>query len=581
MNVKEYIKTKNLLFDGGMGTYFSRLTRDSADTCEEANLKKPEMIEKIHAEYISCGAKAIKTNTFAAYRSKDKKAVIKAACDIAKRAVGDSDVFIFADMGPVEDVYKADSLYKEMVDIFIENGIHNFLFETLSDNRGVIAAAKYIKEILPESFVIVSYAVGAEGYTRTGRFIDKLIEEAGSCRDIDAVGLNCGSGPSRLSEILESIKTDKPVSVMPNAGYPTVLGSRTVYGASEDYFALKMADIAANGAKILGGCCGTTPLFIKKCAEAGVEAIKAEIKEEARQKTKMPQKSVRNSFFEKLSRGERVIAVELDPPEDMDTGFFINGAKKLRDAGCDIITVADCPVARPRMDSSILACKLKRELDIDSLPHMTCRDRNLNATKALLLGLSAEGVNNILAVTGDPLPSEKRDEVKSVFNFNSRMLIRFISSLNENVFSSPINICAALNINAVNFDVQLALAKEKIQSGAKVFLTQPMMTHSALLNLMRAKEELDAKVLCGIMPIVSYKNALYMNSEIAGITVDERITAMFEGKSRDEAERLGIKTALAAVDAAAPFCDGFYLITPFKRVDMMCEIVREILKKTF
>lgn len=156
-----------------------------------------------------------------------------------------------------------------------------------------------------------------------------------------------------------------------------------------------------------------------------------------------------------------MLAVELDPPVDDEIGFFMEGVAALRDAGADAVTIADCPVGRPRADSSLLACKVKRELGMEPLPHMACRDRNLNATKALLLGLSIEGVHNVLLVTGDPIPTEARDEVKSVFNFNSRKLARYVSGLNENELTTPFRLFGALNLNARNFAMQLKMAQEK------------------------------------------------------------------------------------------------------------------------
>ena len=174
-----------------------------------------------------------------------------------------------------------------------------------------------------------------------------------------------------------------------------------------------------------------------------------------------------NGLAAKLAAGRRVLAVELDPPVDDDPGFFLEGVRALRDAGADAVTISDCPVGRPRADSCLLSCKIRRETGVDPLPHMTCRDRNLNAVKALLLGLSIEGVHNVLLVTGDPIPSQDRDEVKSVFNFNSRKLARYVSGLNETTLRTPFRIFGALNVNAPNFAVQLRLALEKYREAGE------------------------------------------------------------------------------------------------------------------
>ena len=285
-----------------------------------------------------------------------------------------------------------------------------------------------------------------------------------------------------------------------------------------------------------------------------------------------------NTLAEKLDAGQRVIAVELDPPADDEIAFFLNGVRTLSEAGADVVTIADCPVGRPRADSSLLACKVKRELGVEPLPHMTCRDRNLNATKALLLGLSMEGVHNVLTVTGDPIPTEDRDEVKSVFNFNSRKLARYISGLNETSFRIPFRVFGALNLNARNFEMQLKIAKEKEACGVTGFLTQPVLSHEALENLKLAREELSGKILGGIFPVVSHKNACFLNNEIAGIRVCDEIVTLYEGLDRAAAEDLAVRISLRVAEAIAPYTDGYYLMTPFKRVELMTRILQGLQK---
>ena len=274
--------------------------------------------------------------------------------------------------------------------------------------------------------------------------------------------------------------------------------------------------------------------------------------------------------------GRRVVAVELDPPADDDISFFLEGVRTLRDAGADAVTIADCPIGRPRADSSLLACKIKRELGVEPLPHMTCRDRNRNAAKALLLGLSMEGVHNVLLVTGDPIPSEDRDEVKSVFNFNSRRLAAYVSGLNETVLRTPFCIFGALNVNAKNFDQQLRIALEKEENGVSGFLTQPVLSREALENLKTARRTLRGKILGGIYPVVSHKNACFLNNEIAGMHISEEIVSLYEGRDREEAEELAVAVSARIAEEIAPCTDGLYLMTPFRRVALMARILERL-----
>ena len=284
-----------------------------------------------------------------------------------------------------------------------------------------------------------------------------------------------------------------------------------------------------------------------------------------------------NTFWEALfDDGKRPFAIELDSPDTSDVSKFMAGAERLRDSGAGIVTIADCPVARPRMDSCLLACKLRRELGIEVLPHMTCRDKNVNAIKALLMGLSAENVNNVLAVTGDPIPRDKRDEVKGVYNFNSRTLAGYINSLRDTVLPENFKISAALNVNARNFSVELELAKEKQNNGVCAFFTQPVLTEQAFENLKLARKELRERILGGIFPIVSYKNAVFINSEVAGINVDEKIIKLYEDADRERGEMLALDISTEIAERIRPYVDGFYLMTPFGRVELVARIMNAI-----
>ncbi|MBQ5787488.1 MAG: methylenetetrahydrofolate reductase, partial [Oscillospiraceae bacterium] len=251
------------------------------------------------------------------------------------------------------------------------------------------------------------------------------------------------------------------------------------------------------------------------------------------------------------------------------------GVWNLSVAGADAVTIADCPIGRPRADSSLLACKIKRDMGIEPLPHMTCRDRNLNATKALLLGLTMEGVHNVLLVTGDPIPTEDRSEVKSVFNFNSRKLASYVGTLNQTL-TTPFRMFGALNVNARNFEIQLRMAKEKEENGISGFLTQPVLSREALENLKLARAELKGKILGGIYPIVSYRNACFLNNEIAGMRVCDEIIALYEGKDREEAEELAVRISTEIAKEITPYTDGIYLMTPFKRVGLITRILQNI-----
>lgn len=617
MNIRKYLEKEPLLFDGAMGTYLGKRYPDyGRPECEWMNLTDPERIVSAHKEYLYAGARAIKTNTFAINETmadmdeEMRGKAIKAGAVLAQQAVREYESetgketephFIFADMGPIlspeADIFAS---YRKIADVFLEQGIENFLLETLEDGRGIAELAGYIRDRAQDAFIIVSFGVSPEGFTRGGCFGRSLFRQMQQVEEVDAIGFNCISGPKHLQELIRRVDRRgcrKYLSVMPNAGYPTRINNRTFYSNNQAYFAGIMHEIARDGAAIIGGCCGTEPSYIREiaqmlneapvsvarpapartpCRAVGVSEAVGDSRETARRASENPE----NDFAVKLSQGERVIVVELDPPVMPEIDGFMEGAARYKKAGADAIDIADCPIARARIDSSLLACKVKRELNMTAIPHMTCRDRNMNATKALLLGLNVEGVNNVLTVTGDPVPLAQRQEVKTVFSYHSAVLAKHINTLNETVFpENPFLVSGALNINARQFDSQLTHAMRKIENGVSVLFTQPVMTKRGLENLKRARRELPVKLLAGLIPVVSYRNACFMQHEIAGIDVDERILALYEGKDREEGERLAERIVLEIAAQTREFSDGFYLITPFQRIALIERILQELRRK--
>ena len=580
MNIREHLaRRRPLLFDGAMGTYYGHPDQ----RVEQAGIDHPEAIAAIHRAYLQAGCRAIKTNTFsagvdAAFGDTARAAAyIEAACRLALAEAAPFDAAVFADLGPapLQTQRTPAETWQVQMELFLQQGVTNFLLETLPGEDGVAEAAAWLKQRCPDAFLLVSFAVDASGSTRLGQNGKDLLLRTAALDAVDAVGFNCMSGPGALLALTQSLPPlDKPLSVMPNAGYPAVLGRRTVYQGKPEYFAQKLAQLVQAGAAMVGGCCGTTPAHLAAAAALLPEFLPEQA---APQPPAVSRPAPRpNPLWEALESGRRVVAVELDPPGDDNLAPFVEGVQALHAAGADAITIADCPIGRPRADSSLLACKLKTELGIEPLPHMTCRDRNLNATKALLLGLSMQDVHNVLVITGDPIPTEARDEVKGVFNFNSRKLAQYISGLNETTLTTPFHIFGALNLNARNFEVQLRLAKEKEQNGVCGFLTQPVLSARALENLKTARRELHGRILGGIFPVVSYKNACFLNNEVSGMDVCQEICDLYKDLDRAAAEELAVRISVRIAREIEPYTDGLYLMTPFRRVALMRRILQQV-----
>ena len=587
IDVRAHLARKPLLFDGGMGTYYKA---KPGTECEQGNLLDPAGVRKVHREYLAAGAEAIKTNTFglprmAAARQPDWQALARAGWKLAAEAAVETGAAVFADLGPAPDTEAAPagSIYTAVARCFVEQGAKNFLFETLSSDAGVLEAVQAVKAQVPDAFVLVSFAVLPDGYTREGMYSKDLVRRMTESGIVDAVGFNCVSAPGAMRTLVQQLgSTALPLSVMPNAGYPVVTRTQVKYQGKPEYFAKELARIAAEGVRILGGCCGTTPAHIAalRAALDSLPAVEKAAPAVQVSTSEAPTVEKDDAFLRKLNAGKKVIAIELDSPKDADLTNYLAGAKRLQAAGADLLTIADCPIARARMDSSLVACRVHRELGLCTLPHMTCRDRNLNATKALLLGLYAEGVREVLAITGDPIPTAERDEVKNVYQFNSRKLAQYIVSLagEGREMPSPMTVFGALNLNARNFEVELRRAGEKLENGMSGFLTQPVLSEQAVENLRRTRETLGerAKILAGIMPVVSQRNAIFMENEVNGIHVAEDIMEAFAGLDREQGEALGLKISLKMAREALPYADGFYLMTPFNRVALMERLIARL-----
>lgn len=580
--VRELLAQGVLLFDGATGTALCAQSGEG-EAVERLCLTQPQRVLALHRAYLAAGCKAIKTNTFAAHVSlacenkDDQKTLIRAAYDLARRAGDAYDAAVFADIGPAPtDADSAAACYIAMAEQYLNVGATCFLFETMQSGEGLAEAAAYIKASCPDAWIMVSFAADADGFTRAGEQASALALQMSACGAVDAIGLNCICGAYHIRRLLSTLDVgDKWMSAMPNAGYPHVEEGRTYYDSAPAYYAQQVMECVKAGARIVGGCCGTTPEHIRQIARLLGTPMPPRVRMGDEKAAQPPEKGCRSRILRRLEQGRRITLVELDPPRSADIGGFMEGARQLEQAGADAITIADCPIGRARMDSSLLACKLSRELGIEALPHMTCRDRNVNATKALLLGLSMENVHNVLAVTGDPIPTGDRGSVKSVYQFNSRVLAKFIRGLGESGEAEPFFVCGGLNINAVRFDSELDRAKEKMDCGVSAFLTQPVLSEQAALHLERAMDELrGAKLIGGLFPVVSEKNARFLQSEVHGITVDEAVVRAYAGLDRAQGEDMAVRLCREAASRISPFVDGYYIMTPFQRVELVCRVIR-------
>lgn len=589
-----------LLFDGATGTYARTRPGFPEGPVELSCLSAPQEVAALHRAYLRAGSRAIKTNTFAAHvglavtDAQQQREVLLAAVEIARREAEAADALVFADIGPAPAGGDAQTAYAAMADVFLETGMDCFLLETLPGDEGVKETLERIRGRRPDAFIAVSFAADPDGFTRSGAPVSELITRVDALGTADAIGLNCVCGAYHMRRLLRGLPPVSAVKLaMPNAGYPHVEDGRLFYDSDPGYYAQQAAACVQEGAGILGGCCGTTPEHIRRVAQLlgrpqriaiAKSALAAEPERiaiaqsapAAEPERSAQERRCQSRIREKLASGGRVTLVELDPPGTAEIGRFLEGARMIAAAGADAVTIADCPIGRARMDASLLACKLHRELGLETLPHMTCRDRNVNATKALLLGLSMEGVHNVLTVTGDPVPTGDRGSVKGVFQFNSRVLARFVRSLAAGGETEPFFLCGALNVNAVCFERELERALEKEACGVEAFLTQPVLSEQAAKNLSAARRALSGWLIGGLFPVVSHRNALFLHSEVAGVTVDEAVMRAYEGLDREQGEAMAVRLCQTAAGRIRADTDGFYIMTPFQRTTLSARVVEAV-----
>lgn len=582
--IQDKLKKQKLLFDGAFGTYYAQVY-DTKELPERANTMYPERVCRIHEEYIEAGAQIIRTNTFASNTVsmdmpwKEVQENIRQGYRLARETVQSQNIYIAADLGqiPCDNQADREKVSKEYVEIcrtFLEEGAEVFVFETFSDMEDIREAIEFIGS---KAFIMVQFSVNQFGYSQSGLSARKLIQCAENIEWIDAVGFNCGVGPGHMQQIIRNISFSgkKFLTAVPNAGYPQIVSNRMIFDHQNiDYFAGKVSDIAVDGADIVGGCCGTTPEYIRKIREIiSFAQLEKAASVTLTKKENVPKKE--NAFFAGKA-GKKLIAVELAPPLGSDDEKLMDAAHLLLKSGVDVLTFPDSPSGRTRADSILMAEKVARETGMCVMPHICCRDKNAIAMRSQLLGAHINQIQNFLVITGDPIPSMMRGSVKSVFNFDSVGLMRIMNDMNEDQFvEAPICFGGAINQGRRNLEVEIERVKKKMEAGAAFFLTQPVSTKDGAERVRRIKQETGARILCGIMPFVSFKNAIFMKNEMTGIDVTDDVLSRYrEDMTREEGEQAGVRLAKEMMVLTDEFADGYYFSFPFNRVSMLEKILQ-------
>ena len=597
MKLKEALKSRVLTADGAMGTL---LYSYGLDYChEEMNLVRPELIEKIHSEYIAAGADIIQTNTYGAnaiklarYGLESKVVEInEAAIRLAKNAAKPGGQFVVGSIGGIRGVRKNDttleeilSAVKEQAEVLIKGEIDGLLLETYYDFEELTATLKLLRGLtdLPIIAQVSMQEVGvlSNGLTLNEAFTE--LEKLGA----DLVGVNCKLGPYHTIQALETVELPEQayISAYPNASLLDLDEGRVIYESEVDYFARAALELSKQGVRLIGGCCGTTPKHIEAVKKklANLKPIEKKLAKPRKEiLISEPEPTNTEPLHEKVKR-ERSVIVELDTPRHLEVDAFVEGAKVLYDNGADLIMMADNSLASPRVSNIAMGAILKQH-GIRSMPHITCRDRNLIGLQSHLMGLNALGLHDILAVTGDPTKVGDFPGATSVYDVSSMELIALIKQLNEGIsFSGKalrkkanFSVAAAFNPNVRVLDRAVSRLEKKIEHGADYFISQPVYSKEKIVEIYEATKQLAAPIYIGIMPLTSFRSAEFLHHEVPGIKLSDEVLERMkscDGDKDREAEE-GLAIAKELLDTATQYFNGIYLITPFLRYELTSELM--------
>ncbi len=604
---KERLGSEVILFDGGTGTYLYEKGIYINRCFEELNLVSPELISEVHRDYINAGADVIETNTYGANRFKLAPHGLDAklyeinfkGAQLAK-AVAKDLALVAGAVGPlgvqIEPIGKisfdeAKDFFKEQIQGLIDGGVDLIILESFALVKELIQAVRAVREISADIPIVAQVTINDSGVLLSGAPLSRFIEKIQDYK-IDAIGLNCSVGPKLMLDALEVLKdlTDLPISIQPNAGLPQNIGGRNIYLTSPEYIAEYAKRFIQTGANIVGGCCGTNPSHIKAIRRAisalqpskRIHTDSLSLAVEAPSEVTPYLQTEKSRLANKIYKKEFIKMVELVSPKGVSPAKEIEKAKKLFYHGIDAINIPDGPRASARMSAMAMAVMIQQEVGIEAVLHIACRDRNIIGMQSDLLGAWALGIRNILGITGDPPKLGNYPDATAVFDVDAIGLTNLITRLNHgldlgaNPIGAPTGFLTAVGVNpgAINLDEELRRLDWKIEAGAEYMITQPVFDIRILESFMKKIEHVKIPLICGIWPLVSFRNAEFMNNEVPGATVPpEILERMRKTTSKEEGFAEGIKIAKETYNYIKSEVAGVQMAAPLGRIDAVFEIL--------
>ncbi len=599
-----------ILGDGALGTYLYEKGVGLGTNTEFLNITDPDLIFSVHEEYIRAGSRLIETNTFGANRlklgsvgqSSKVREINLQGVALAARAAGDG-IYVAGSIGPTgvdmpmdNDLNGAEEvrgIFREQISALLEGGVDLLILETFSSLDELLEALSVARSLDRTIPIVAQMSYPSGGRTALGI---GAIECARAALEngADIIGTNCGRGVKAMLpaiELLSTFRDQAPISAFPNAGIPEVIDHRTVYTTPPTYMASNVGEMVKLGVRLVGGCCGTTPSHVHEFRQylhirrpAHLYSIRTKTGELDQHRPSFGTSGI-GGLLESFDKDRLPVLVELDPPKHLDIDNVLAGAAALKEAGADAITLAENPLAVLRADNLSIAHLIRRERGIQTVLHLTCRDRNVLGLQSQIMGAHLLGIEGILAVTGDPATSSDQPGVSGVFDVNSYGLVKMISRFNQgfNMAGVPMrrrtnfSVGVAFSFRPKNPDLQLRRLERKASLGAHFVMTQPIFDIKTVEDMVRLTESTGLVVFPGIFPLISAKNAEFLHHEVPGISIPDDVRkTLWKYAEIEDQRKAALDLTLGLLEGIAPFVDGLYLISPLNKWEVPVKLLKTI-----
>jgi len=607
-----------IVFDGAMGTMLYNKGVFINQCYDELNVRAPDLVRDVHKAYKKAGAEVLETNTFGANRIKlaqygleSQVADINRAAARIAREVADDDILVAGAVGPLgirlepfgpTSLDEARTVFREQLQALKDGGCDLFILETFADVHEIEQAILAAHEVDPTIPVIAQMTIGSDCHTPYGVSVEDLTQSLDAF-GADVIGLNCSVGPQIILDAIEKMAptSRRKLSAQPNAGMPRDVSGRSMYMASPEYMATYAHHLVQAGAKIVGGCCGTTPEHIAAMVE-GVRPLsprqpRVPARERRQAQPDLPPENPgvppvpladRSKWGGKIARGEFVTSVEIVPPRGVDASKMLRDTAALRDAGVDAVNVPDGPRAQSRMGALLTSVLIEQQVGIETVIHYCCRDRNLLGMLSDLLGAAAVGLRNLLLITGDPPKMGPYPNATAVFDIDAIGLTNLVNQLNHgldpggNAIGAPTQFAIGVGVNPAALDPaqELKRFEWKVEAGAEYAITQPVFDVEQLEKFLTTIEHTRIPIVAGIWPLVSLRNAEFLANEVPGVVVPGRIIERMRAasaKSKEHGVAEGIAIAREMLERVRPHVQGVQVSAPFGKVELALEVFRDTL----